>query len=72
MLSLKPEILEKIEQSLLILLRGEMPCSVNIPLCYIVPSIISKGTVRKICQMCKKVIVISVTNSLDKFLRIAI
>ena len=43
------------------------------PLCVLSPpAFIQEKRSAKFCQMCKKVIVISVTNSIDKFEAIAI
>ena len=42
------------------------------PVRSVAPAFIQEKRSAKFCQMCKKVIVISVTNSIDKFLRIAI
>lgn len=54
--------------------QGEMSAHGGyFPLCVLSPpAFIQEKRSAKFCQMCKKVIVISVTNSIDKFEAIAI
>lgn len=54
--------------------QGECPPYADIPPLRVLspPAFIQEKRSAKFCQMCKKVIVISVTNSIDKFEAIAI
>lgn len=54
--------------------QGEMSavCGHSPPARSVAPGVIQEKRSAKFCQMCKKVIVISVTNSIDKFEAIAI